>query len=169
MKPKKFGLMLIACASAIAFTLSAASALTSAASALTSATSPAEQPATSPNQYAQYRNDQWHFSIAVPSNLTVGTYDRPGNIGQTIQFSDASASNLLQITAEPYADLDVALGEEGAASNNSDQPDTLGIVHVYHDDLLEITFVKNGIAYVVQSLPENATFTLEILRTWHFI
>jgi hypothetical protein len=32
-----------------------------------------------------------------------------------------------------------------------------------------ITFVKNGIGYVVQTLPENATSTLEILRTWQFI
>jgi hypothetical protein len=165
MKSKKFGLVLIACASALVLTLSAASALTSAA---TSNTRP-EAPATSPQQYSEYRNDLWHFSIKVRSNLTVDTYDRPGHVGQTIQFSDASASNFFQITAEPYSDFDVALGEEGAPRNISDQPDTLGIVHVYHDDLLGITFVKNGIAYVVQTLPENATSTLDILKSWRFI
>jgi len=67
------------------------------------------------------RNDRWHFSIVV----------RPGDVGQTMQFSDATADNLFQITAEPYTDLDVALGEEGAAGSASDQPDTLSIVHVF--------------------------------------
>jgi hypothetical protein len=98
-----------------------------------------------------------------------GTYDRPGAVGQTLQFTDATADNLFQITAEPYTDLDVALGEEGAASTAADQPDTLGIVHVFRNDMFEITFVKNGISYVVQTLPENATSTLDILKSWEFI
>jgi hypothetical protein len=28
---------------------------------------------------------------------------------------------------------------------------------------------KNGISYVVQALPESATSTLDILKTWQFI
>jgi hypothetical protein len=103
MKPKRFGLVLIACAGALALTLSAASALSATSNPHT------HEPATSPNQYAQYRNDQWHFSIVVPRNLAVTTYDSPRHVGQTIQFSDASTSNLFQITAEPYADFDVTL------------------------------------------------------------
>jgi hypothetical protein len=162
MKPKKFGLMLLSCTGALALTLSAASAFTSVATSDTSG-------AASPTQYAQYRNAQWHFSIAVPSNLTVGTYDRPGHVGQTMQFTDAAASNLFEITVEPYADFDVSLGEEATAGSAGDQPSTLGIVHVFHDDLFEVTFVKNGISYVVQALPENATSTLEILKSWEFI
>jgi hypothetical protein len=57
-----------------------------------------------------------------PGNLTVGTYDRPGHVGQTMQFSDASADDLIQITAEPYADLDVALREVASAGSAQDQP-----------------------------------------------
>jgi hypothetical protein len=63
----------------------------------------------------------------------------------------------------------VALGEEGPAGNAADEPDTLGIVRAYRDDMFEMTFVKNGIGYVVQSLPENATSTINILKSWHFI
>jgi hypothetical protein len=136
------------------------------AAADTSATSP--QSAT-PQTYSEYRNARWHFSIVVPSNLTVGTYETPGGLGQTMQFSDATADDLFQITAEPYTDLDVALGEEATAGNTSDQPSTLGIVHAFRNDLFEITFVKNGISYVVQTLPERATSTLDILKTWEFI
>jgi len=119
--------------------------------------------------YSEYRNDRWHFAIVVPSNFTVGNYDRPGDVGQTMQFTDATADNLFQITAEPYTDLDVVLGAEAPAGSASDQPDTLGIVHVFRNDLFEITFVKDGISYVVQTLPENATSTLDILTSWEFI
>lgn len=107
---------------------------------------PALQSATS-QTYSEYRNDRWHFAIVVPSNFTVDTYDRPGDVGQTMQFTDATAENLFQITAEPYIDLDVALAAEAPAGSASDQPDTLGIIHVFRNDLLEFTFVKNGISY----------------------
>ena len=73
------------------------------------------------------------------------------------------------LSAEPYTDLDVALGKEAQAGNISDRPDTLGIVHVFRNDLFEITFVKNGISYVVQGLPESATSTLDVLKSWEFI
>jgi hypothetical protein len=98
-----------------------------------------------------------------------GTYDRAGDVGQTLQFTDATADNLFKVTAEPYTDLDLALGAEAPAGSASDQPDTLGIVHLFRNDLLEFTFVKNAVSYVVQTLPENATSTLDILTSWEFI
>jgi hypothetical protein len=44
-----------------------------------------------------------------------------------------------------------------------------GMVHVFHDHLFEITFAKNGMSYLVQSLSKNATSTLDILKSWEFI
>ncbi len=123
--------------------------------------------ATPPQQYAEYRNDQWHFSIDVPSNLTaVSTGDRTG---ATIQFTDPQGNEPFQITAVPYSDLDVALGEEAPAANAGDQPSTLNIVHVFHADLFEVTFQKNGVSYLVQAVDADETSTLDILKSWQFI
>lgn len=36
-------------------------------------------------------------------------------------------------------------------------------------DLAEFLFHRNGVTYVVQSLPEDATSTLDILKSWQFI
>lgn len=55
------------------------------------------------------------------------------------------------------------------ASFDADQSSELGTVLAFQDDLFEITFVKNGISYNVQTLPENATSTLDILKSWEFI
>jgi hypothetical protein len=52
---------------------------------------------------------------------------------------------------------------------DNDQPDQLGTVHVVQDDVFEILFTKNGITYVVQTLPDNATSTLDIFKSWQFI
>jgi hypothetical protein len=162
MKSKILAFLLpAACGAALAITLSVAAAEQPPAPAL------ATPSATSAQQYSEYRNDQWHFSIAVPSNLTAQATDDQG--GVTIQFIDAQGNDQFQVSARPYQDLDVALGEEAPAGTASDQPDTLSIVHVFRNDLFEITFVKNGISYLVQSLPENATSTLDILKSWQFI
>ena len=129
------------------------------AAAVSNVQQPPSVSATSPQQYSEYRNDQWHFSIFIPSNFTAERTDVRG--GATIQFIDAAGNEQFQVSAWPYKDLDVALGEEAPAGTASDQPDTLAIVHAFRNDLFEITFVKNGISYLVQSLPENATSTLE--------
>ncbi len=113
---------------------------------------------------ARYTNTQWHFSLVVPADWHASAFDAPGN--ETIQFLDAAGNYQFQVGAwRLYEDLDVALGEEGAPGASANQGDTLGIVHVFHNDIFEVTFVKNGISYVVQSLPENATSTLDILRS----
>jgi hypothetical protein len=55
------------------------------------------------------------------------------------------------------------------ASTDSDQGDELDTVHYYDGDLFQIAFEKNSIGYVVQTVGRNATSTLDILKSWHFI
>jgi hypothetical protein len=88
---------------------------------------PTEHLATSSTEYSEYRNDQWHFSVDVPSNIVAEANTLPGGI--TIQFMEPDGGELFQISAWPDQDLDVALGEEAAAGSAQDQPDNLGIVH----------------------------------------
>ena len=118
MKPKQFGLALIACAGALALTLSAASALT------VTSNGPTATPSTSAAQYSQYRNVPWHFSIQIRSNLPIETSD--AKAGTTVQFMDPQGNELSQVSAWPYADLDVALGEEGSASTASVHSQNVG-------------------------------------------
>ncbi len=116
---------------------------------------------------AQYHDTEWHFSLNAPSNTSVETMDIPG--GVSIDFTTPDGNELFMVSAWRHQDLDVGLGEEGAPSNTSDQPDTLGIVHAYDGDLFRLAFVKNGIAYTVQTTEFNATSTLDILKSWQFI
>jgi hypothetical protein len=168
MKSKIVGVLLsVACGGALAITLTAAAAEAGPLQGAYSPASVSTTEATSATSYAEYRNTEWHFSLDIPSNITAEkTDDRSGT---TIQFLEPTGNTLFQVSAWPYQDLDVALGEEGTPGSNSDQGDTLGIVHVFHDDMFEITFVKNGISYNVQAVPENATSTLDILKSWQFI
>jgi hypothetical protein len=147
---------LVAVVTAVGFTL-----------AIGARTSQASAAPTAPPDYREYQNARWHFSIFIPDDVVANEYDQRS--GQTIQFAGPQGKNHFQVSAWPYQDLDVALGDEAAAGNSSDQPDTLAIVHVFHDDLFEITFVKNGISYLVQTLPDNAASTLDILKSWEFI
>lgn len=120
-----------------------------------------------PQSYSEYQNTRWHFSVFIPDDVVASEYDQRG--GVTIQFNDPQGNELFQVSVWPYRDLDVALGEETPAGSASDQPDELGIVHAFHDDMFELAFVKNGVGYVVQSPPDNATSTLDILKSWQFI
>jgi hypothetical protein len=54
-------------------------------------------------------------------------------------------------------------------SSDGDQDDELGTVKYYDGDLLRISFQKNGVAYVVSTVQRQATTTLDILKSWHFI
>ena len=118
-------------------------------------------------EYAEYRNDRWHFSIAVPHDMTVAVYDQAGD-GQTIQFLDAHGNYEFQVSAWSYTQLDLTLGREGTPSGTSDQPDHLEIVDVVRDDLFTGLFQKNGIHYAVVTLPEHEAWLTDILRTWQF-
>jgi len=57
-------------------------------------------PATS-TEYAEHKNDRWHFSLAVPDDMTVEVYDQAGD-GQTMQFLDATGEYKFQVSAWPY-------------------------------------------------------------------
>ena len=65
-------------------------------------------------QYAEYRNDRWHYSLAVPADMTVSEHEREGG-GQTVQFMDAAGDKELIISAWPYTQLDLTLGSVGDA------------------------------------------------------
>ncbi len=117
---------------------------------------------------ANYRNDQWHFSINVPSNMTVDDVENVGTEEQIIQFSDASADHVFEISAAPYSQMDVALGEEGTPNNSDDQPTTLGIVNVYHDDTFNVGFHRKGIAYSVTAVSGAEPWLIPILQSWEF-
>ena len=119
-----------ACGGALAITLTAAAAEAGPLQGAYSPASVSTTEATSATSYAEYRNTEWHFSLDIPSNITAEkTDDRSGT---TIQFLEPTGNTLFQVSAWPYQDLDVALGEKGTPGSNSDQGDTLGIVHVFH-------------------------------------
>ena len=117
--------------------------------------------------YAEYRSDRWHYSLAVPADMTFVEYDGPVH-SQIIQFSDQSAAKLFQITALPYMQMDVALGTEGSPVGTSDQSTALGVINVYRDDTVAYSFHRNGIAYTVTALPESERWLLPILQSWEF-
>src|SRR6266853_1984518 len=118
--------------------------------------------ATPAQELANYHNDRWHFSINVPSNMTV---DDVGAEEQIIQFSDGTADHLFEISAAPYSQMDVALGEEGTPNNSDDQPTTLGIVNVYHDDTFNAGFHRKGIAYSVTAVSGAEPWLVPILQS----
>lgn len=120
-----------------------------------------------PTEYAEYHNDRWHFSLAVPDDMAVEVYDQAGG-WQTMQFIDAIGEYKFQISASPYSQLDVTLDRIGEPSGAGDQPDHLEIVDVVRDDLFTVLFQKNGVRYAVVTLPEHENWLTDILTTWQF-
>jgi hypothetical protein len=124
------------------------------------------EPATS-IEYAEYRNDRWHYSLAVPSNMIVSEHEREGG-GHTTQFMDAAGDKELLISAWPYSQLDLTLRREGTASNTADQSDHLEIVDVVRDGQFTVLFQKNGVRYSVITLSEDEAWLTDLLTTWSF-
>jgi hypothetical protein len=124
------------------------------------------EPATS-IEYAEYRNDHWHYSLAVPADMTFAEYDAEGG-GQRVQFTDATADKLFTIAAWPYSQYDLTLSREATPSTNADQPDHLEIVDVVRNDVFTVLFQKNGVHYVVVTLTEDEAWLTDILTTWRF-
>ena len=120
-----------------------------------------------PPRYAEYRNDTYHYALLVPDDMVVGEYEARGI--QTVTFVDAGGDKQLQISAMPYTELDVTLGRLQEARATSDQADHLEIVSVFRDDLFSVAFRKNGISYLVVTMPELEPWLTDILRTWQFI
>ena len=118
-------------------------------------------------EYAEYRNDRWHYSLAVPADMKVSEHEREGG-GQSVQFTDATGDKELIISAWPYTQLDLTLGREGTPATTADQPDHLEIVNVLRDDVFKVVFTKNGTLYVVTTLPEYEAWLTDILKTWQF-
>jgi hypothetical protein len=130
------------------------------------ATRASAEPATS-TEYAEYRNNLWHYSLAVPVDMKVSEHEREGG-GHTVQFMDTPGDKEPIISAWPYSQLDVTLGRIGEPSDVSDQPVHLEIVDVVHVDTFTVLFQKNGIRYVVVTLPEYEAWLTDILRSWQF-
>ena len=116
------------------------SVLAVAAAVAAYATNVSAEPATS-TEYAKYRNDLWHYSLAVPADMTVSEHEREGG-GHTVQFMDATGDKELIVSSWPYTQLDVTLGRVGTASGTSDQPDHLEIVNVLRDGVFKVVFTK---------------------------
>jgi hypothetical protein len=130
------------------------------------ATRASAEPATS-TEYSEYRNNLWHYSLAVPVDMKVSEHEREGG-GHTTQFMDAIGDKELIVSAWPYEQLDVTLGRIGEPSATSDQPDHLEMVDVVRDDTFTVLFQKNGIRYVAVTLPEYEAWLTDILTTWQF-
>jgi hypothetical protein len=106
--------------------------------------------ATPPQELTLYENDLWHFAINIPADVTADDVENQGD-AQLIQFSDPNADHVFEIIAAPYTQMDVALGREGDPNDAlSDQPLTLALNNVYHDDMLRYAFHRNGIEYTLQ-------------------
>lgn len=118
-------------------------------------------------EYAEYRNDRWHFSLAVPADMKVSEHEREGG-GHSVQFTGATGDKELIISTWPYTQLDVTLGRLGEPSGTSDQPDHLEIVNVLRDDVFKVMFTKNGTIYVVTTLPEYEAWLTDLLQSWQF-
>jgi hypothetical protein len=121
----------------------------------------------SPQEYALYTNDRWHFSLVVPAGMRVDTQDDADN-GQTLQFLDATGNLQFQIGTVPYTQLDLAIGEEGVASNAIDQSTELGVVNIFRGDLFKVWFVREGVIYEVIAMNDDEGWLVEILKTWQF-
>jgi hypothetical protein len=124
--------------------------------------------ATAPQQLINYQNEDWHFSINIPAELTVLNKETQGD-AEIIQLSDPKADHSIQIMAMPYRQMDVALGEEGVPSDASDQSNTLGVVNVFRDGAYSVAFHHNGIAYTITTTTDDETWLLPILQSWWFL
>jgi hypothetical protein len=119
-------------------------------------------------QRTLYKNDEWHFEIAVPAEIKIANVQKTGE-EEILQFSDSNADHVFQIEAAPYTQMDVALGEEGSPNGADDQSTQLGIVNVVRLDNFDVSFHHKGITYSVSSVgPDVKTWLLPILQSWDF-
>ena len=154
----------------LSFTALCIVALSSAAFMVQAASEPdtTTEYADTATEYDEYRNDHWHFSLAIPADMKVTEFkpDRHGQ--QIIEVTDATRDKEILITARPYTQLDVTLGRLGDPSSTSDQPDHLEIVDVMRDDTFIVAFRKNGVRYAVRTLQEDEAWLIDILTGWQF-
>jgi hypothetical protein len=123
--------------------------------------------ATPAQQLSTYTNEQLHFSLNVPADMTYEVENR--GYEQVIQFSNPDASRMFSVVAAPYTELDVGTGEEAPPGSATDQSTQLGIVTVFHEDDLSFAFHRNGNAYTVSSIqPDAQAWLLPTLQSWQF-
>src|ERR1700694_658622 len=107
--------------------------------------------ATSSQGSAEYRNDQFQFSLSYPADLVVQQQDEQ-NGAQIISFMNATTGKQFQIEAIPYSQIDIAAGEYAPhdAYGTADQGLQLRDVNLVVDDsTVQIWFVMTGVMYEV--------------------
>jgi hypothetical protein len=122
---------------------------------------------TTSQHLATYTNDQLHFSLTAPADMTYEVENR--GYEQVIEFSNPDASRVFGVVAAPYTELDVGTGEEAPPGTATDQSEQLGIVTISHEDNVRVSFHRNGITYTVSSIqPDAQAWLLPILQSWQF-
>jgi hypothetical protein len=99
--------------------------------------------------------------------MIVSEHEREGG-RHTTQFMGAAGDKELLISAWPYTQFDLSLGEEGSPNSAADQPDHFEIVDVVRNDTVMVLFQKNGVRYSVVTLPEDEAWLTDILTSWRF-
>ena len=130
----------------------------------------AEPLATSSEGSAEYRNEQFQFSLSYPTDMQVTATDEPGG-AQTVSFMSKTTNKQFDILAIPYSQVDIAAG--GYAPNNAygtaDQGLELRDVNVVTGGgVLQVWFVKTGVMYEVITMQGDEAWLIDILKTWQF-
>ena len=127
--------------------------------------------ATSPPGSAEYRNDQFQFSLTYPADMTV-TETSNGRGSQSISFLPRSgAGSQFIITADPYSQVDIAAGDylPHDAYGTEDQGLQLRDVNlIAGGDTSQILFVKDDIMYDIVTMTGDEAWLADILKTWQF-
>jgi len=135
---------------------------------LTVYASQASGSATSSEGSAEYRNEQFQFSLLYPSDMTVTEMSQ--GTSQSVSFMSASGKQFL-ITAVPYSQVDIAAGEYAphAAYGTEDQGLQLRDVNLLvGGDTPQILFVKGGVMYDIVMMKGDEAWLADILKTWQF-
>ena len=126
--------------------------------------------ATSPEGSAEYRNDQFQFSLSYPADLTVTEQNAAGG-GQTITFMNTTTGKEFEILAIPYSQVDIAAGAftPHDAYGTADQGLWLRDVNVHESGgVQQFWFVKTGVMYEVLGMQGDEAWLVDILKTWQF-
>jgi hypothetical protein len=151
-RPLIAGSFIVACA--IAFTVYASQASGS---------------ATSVESSAEYRNEQFQFSLLYPADMAVTENNEAGG-AQSITFASASTEKQFVILAIPYSQVDIAAGEYAAHDpyGTEDQGLQLRNVDLIVGDTPQFLFVKSGVMYDVVTMKGDEKWLVDILKTWQF-
>ena len=118
---------------------------------------------------AEYRNDQFQFSLVYPADMTVSETAEAGG-AQSISFASAKTGKQFVILAIPYSQVDIAAGEYAPHDSygTADQGLQLRDVNLVVSDTVQIWFVKLGVMYELITFKGDEQWLIDILKTWQF-